>query len=47
MRFEAVKYLAEMVPPFLLLAIRIPLAGIFLISFVRRKYVWYRPSPKQ
>lgn len=42
-----VKYLAEMVPPFLLSAIRIPLAGIFLIPFVWRKYGWYRPTPKQ
>ncbi|WP_280875054.1 MULTISPECIES: DMT family transporter [unclassified Paenibacillus] len=42
-----VKYLAEMVPPFLLSAIRIPLAGIFFLPFVWRKYGLYRPSPKQ
>lgn len=42
-----VKYLAEMVPPFLLSAIRIPLAGIFFLPFVWRKYGLYRPNRKQ
>ncbi|MCS7459084.1 DMT family transporter [Paenibacillus doosanensis] len=42
-----VKYLTETAPPFLVAAVRMPLAGLALLPFVLRKYGWYRPSRKQ
>lgn len=42
-----VKYLTESAPPFLVAAVRMPLAGLALLPFAWRKYGWYKPSPKQ
>lgn len=42
-----VKYLTESAPPFLVAAVRMPLAGIALLPFALRKYGWYRPNAKQ
>jgi drug/metabolite transporter (DMT)-like permease len=42
-----VKYLTEFIPPMLVAAIRMPLAGIALIPFVWQKYGFYKPNGKQ
>ncbi|ULL20107.1 DMT family transporter [Paenibacillus sp. H1-7] len=42
-----VKYLTETTPPFLVAAVRMPLAGLALLPFALRKYGWYKPTPKQ
>lgn len=42
-----VKYLTETMPPFLVAAVRMPLAGLALLPFAVGKYGWYKPSPKQ
>lgn len=42
-----VKYLTETAPPFLVAAIRMPLAGLALLPFAVRKYGWYKPTRKQ
>src|SRR5262245_40018199 len=42
-----VKYLTEMAPPFLVAAVRMPLAGLALLPFAWRKYGWYKPDAKQ
>lgn len=42
-----VKYLTEMTPPFLVAAVRMPLAGLALLPFAVRKYGWYKPSARQ
>jgi drug/metabolite transporter (DMT)-like permease len=42
-----VKYLTETAPPFLVAAVRMPLAGLALLPFAWRKYGWYKPTPKQ
>ncbi|WP_028552235.1 DMT family transporter [Paenibacillus sp. UNC451MF] len=42
-----VKFLTETSPPFLVAAVRMPLAGLALLPFAIRKYGWYKPSPKQ
>lgn len=42
-----VKFLTETTPPFLVAAVRMPLAGLALLPFALRKYGWYKPTPKQ
>lgn len=42
-----VKYLTEFISPMLVVAIRLPLAGIFLLLFAWMKYGFYRPTAKQ
>ncbi|MCZ8512132.1 DMT family transporter [Paenibacillus filicis] len=42
-----VKFLTETTPPFLVAAVRMPLAGLALLPFAVRKYGWYKPNPKQ
>ncbi len=42
-----VKFLTEFSPPFLVAAVRMPLAGLALLPFVISKYGWYKPTAKQ
>ncbi|MFH5184981.1 DMT family transporter [Paenibacillus sp. TAB 01] len=42
-----VKYLTETAPPFLVAAVRMPLAGLALLPFAYRRYGWYKPTAKQ
>ncbi|OXM82737.1 DMT family transporter [Paenibacillus rigui] len=42
-----VKYLTQTAPPFLVAAVRMPLAGLALLPFALRKYGWYKPTGKQ
>jgi drug/metabolite transporter (DMT)-like permease len=42
-----VKYLTEFISPMLVVAIRMPLAGIFLLLIAWMKYGLYRPTAKQ
>ncbi|WP_220446504.1 DMT family transporter [Paenibacillus piri] len=42
-----VKYLTAFIPPMLVAAIRMPLAGIALLPFVFKKYGLYKPNAKE
>ncbi|CAG7643876.1 DMT family transporter [Paenibacillus allorhizosphaerae] len=42
-----VKFLTLSTPPFLVAAVRMPLAGLALLPFAVRKYGWYKPNLKQ
>lgn len=42
-----VKFLTETSPPFLVAAVRMPLAGLALLPFAISKYGWYKPNAKQ
>lgn len=42
-----VKYLTETIPPIIVAAVRMPLAGAALLPFVWRRYGWYKPTGGQ
>lgn len=42
-----IKFLTQYMPPILVAALRMPLAGILLLGFVFKKYGLYNPSKKQ
>ncbi|QGQ94024.1 DMT family transporter [Paenibacillus psychroresistens] len=42
-----IKYLTEFIPPMLVVAIRMPLAGVALLFFAWMKYGLYRPTSRQ